>query len=117
MPHYVIALADKIQELKALVQKGEKGYRIRHAPILLKPDQKPETNDRIKNAYAASHSTIAGIMKRFVMGGMKTAPNRKTADPPSQNDRGCGNPGSVPILTLLFSKRLHTGPYRISLMN
>ena len=36
MPRYVVILADdEIQELKALVQKGGKGYRIRHAQILL----------------------------------------------------------------------------------
>ena len=43
MPRYVVTLTDgEIQELKALVQKGGKGYRIRHAQILLKLDQKPE---------------------------------------------------------------------------
>ncbi len=66
MPRYVVTLTDdEIRELKALVQKGGKGYRIRHAQILLKLDQRPEnkswTYDRIKDAYGASHSTIAGI--------------------------------------------------------
>ena len=43
MPRYVVTLTDNnIQELKALVQKGGKGYRIRHAQILLKLDQRPE---------------------------------------------------------------------------
>ncbi len=43
MPRYVVTLTDgEIQELKALVQKGGKGYRIRHAQILIKLDQKPE---------------------------------------------------------------------------
>ena len=70
MPRYVVTLTDdEIQELKALVQKGGKGYRIRHAQILLKLDQRPEnkswTYDRIKDAYGASHSTIAGIAKRL----------------------------------------------------
>ena len=83
MPRYVVILADdEIQELKALVQKGGKGYRIRHAQILLKLDQRPEnrfwTYDRIKDAYGASHSTIAGIAKRFVMEGMETALSRKS---------------------------------------
>ena len=55
MPRYVVTLTDdEIQELKVLVQKGGKGYRIRHAQILLKLDQKPEnkswTYDRIKDA-------------------------------------------------------------------
>ena len=82
MPRYVVILTDdEIQELKALVQKGGKGYRIRHAQILLKLDQRPEnrfwTYDRIKDAYGASHSTIAGIAKRFVMEGMEAALSRK----------------------------------------
>lgn len=82
MPRYIVTLTDdEIQELKALVQKGGKGYRIRHAQILLKLDQRSEnrfwTYDRIKDAYGASHSTIAGIAKRFVMEGMEAALGRK----------------------------------------
>ena len=82
MPRYTVTLTDdEIKELKALIQKGGKGYRIRHAQILLKLDQKPEntawTYDRIKEAYGASHSTIASIAKRFVMNGMEAALERK----------------------------------------
>ena len=76
MPRYIVTLTnDEIQELKALIQKGGKGYRIKHAQILLKLDQKPEnkiwTYDRIKDAYGASRATIAGIAQRFVMEGME----------------------------------------------
>lgn len=82
MPRYIVTLTDvEIQELKALVQKGGKGYRIRHAQILLKLNQTPENEswsyDRIKDAFGASHSTIAGIAKRFVMDGMAGALDRK----------------------------------------
>ena len=82
MPRYIVTLTDEeIQELKLLVQKGGKGYRIKHAQILLKLDQKPEnktwTYDRIKDAYGASRSTIAGVAKRFVMEGMEAALGRK----------------------------------------
>lgn len=82
MPRYIVTLTeDEIQELKALIKKGGKGYRIRHAQILLKLDQKPENEswsyDRIKDAFGASHSTIAGIAKRFVMDGMAAALDRK----------------------------------------
>lgn len=82
MPRYIVTLTnDETQELKALVKKGGKGYRIKHAQILLKLDQKPEnaawTYDRIKDAYGASHSTIAGVAKRFVMDGMEAALGRK----------------------------------------
>ena len=82
MPRYIVTLTDEeIQELKSLVQRGGKGYRIKHAQILLKLDQKPEnkawTYDRIKDAYGASRSTIAGVAKRFVMEGMEAALGRK----------------------------------------
>lgn len=85
MPRYIVTLTDEeIQELKALIQKGGKGYRIKHAQILLKLDQKPEnefwTYDRIKEAYGASHSTIASIAKRFVMDGIEAALGRKTQE-------------------------------------
>ena len=67
--------------MKTLIQKGGKGYRIRHAQILLKLDQRPEnktwTYDRIKDAYGASRSTIAGIAKRFVTQGLEAALGRK----------------------------------------
>ena len=82
MPRYIVTLTnDELQELKTLIQKGGKGYRIRHAQILLKLDQRPEnktwTYDRIKDAYGASRSTIAGIAKRFVTQGLEAALGRK----------------------------------------
>lgn len=85
MPRYIVTLTnDEIQELKGLIQKGGKGYRIRHAQILLKLDQIPEnrewTYDRIKDAYGASRTTIAGIAQRFVMEGMEAALGRKVQE-------------------------------------
>ena len=85
MPRYIVTLTNnEIQELKALIQKGGKGYRIKHAQILLKLDQKPEnkiwTYDRIKDAYGASRATIAGIAQRFVMEGMEAALGRKVQE-------------------------------------
>lgn len=72
---------EECQELRLLIQKGGKGYRIKHAQILLKLDRKPEnaewTYDRIKGAYRATHSTIAGVAKRFVFEGMEAALGRK----------------------------------------
>ena len=63
------------------MQKGGKGYRIKHAQILLKLDKRPEnkewTYDRIKEAYRASHSTIAGVAKRFVLERLEAALGRK----------------------------------------
>lgn len=81
MPRYVVTLTDEgIQELKAIIQKGRKGYRIKHAQILLKlnhiPENKTWTYNRISDAYGASHRTIAGIANRFVMEGLEAALGR-----------------------------------------
>ena len=82
MARYIVTLTDdEIQELKGLIQKGGKGYRIKHAQILLKLDQKPSnagwTYERMKQAYGTSNGTIAGIAKRFVTEGMEAALGRK----------------------------------------
>jgi len=72
------------KDLEDLIKKGGKGYRIRHAQILLKLDKTPEnqewTYDRITDAYGAVRSTIAAIAKRFVFEGMESALGRKTHD-------------------------------------
>lgn len=82
MPRYIVTLTDnEIQELKQLIQKGGKGYRIKHAQILLKLDRRPEnagwTYERIREAYSASNGTIAGVAKRFVIDGLEAALGRK----------------------------------------
>jgi len=82
MPRYKVTLTGgEHEDLQKLVQKGGKGYRIKHAQILLKLDQRPEnaewTYDRIKEAYGAAHSTIAGVAKRFVVEGVEAAIGRK----------------------------------------
>ncbi len=82
MPRYHVKLTDEEQkELQEQVKKGGKGYRIKHAQILLKMDERPEnkdwTYDRIGEAYSASRSTIAGVAKRFVLEGMEAALGRK----------------------------------------
>ena len=82
MVRYAVTLTDdEIQDLKAIIQKGGKGYRIKHAQILLKLDRKPcndgWTYDRIKEAFGTSNGTIAGIAKRFVTEGMQAALERK----------------------------------------
>ena len=85
MPRYIVALTEEErQELQSLIQKGGKGYRIKHAQILLKLDQKPEneawTYDRIKDAYGASRNTIAGVVKRFVLEGLEASLGRKAQE-------------------------------------
>ena len=82
MPRYKVTLTEaEREELEKLIQKGGKGYRIRHAQILLKLDEIPAnsewTYDRIKSAYGAVHGTIAGIAKRFVIEGLEVALGRK----------------------------------------
>jgi hypothetical protein len=82
MTQYKVTLSDEERKgLRELIQKGGKGYRIRHAQILLKLEAIPEnadwTYDRIKEAYSAAHSTIAGVAKRFVLEGLEAALGRK----------------------------------------
>jgi len=83
MPRYKVNLSgEERQELETLIRKGGKGYRIRHAQILLKLDSIPEnkewTYDRITAAYSSVRSTIAGIAKRFVYEGVEAALGRKS---------------------------------------
>ena len=85
MSRYKVTLtAEERKEMDCLIQRGGKGYRIRHAQILLKLDQIPEnaawTYDRIQAAYRACHTTIAGIAKRFVFEGLDAALGRKKHD-------------------------------------
>jgi transposase len=82
MPSYKVTLSNEERnELEALIQKGGKGYRIRHAQILSKLDRTPGnkgwTYDRITAAYGSVRSTIAGIAKRFVFEGLESALGRK----------------------------------------
>ena len=56
MPRYNVTLTEEERhEFELVVQKGGKGYRIKHAQILLKLDKTPEnegwTYDLIKLAY------------------------------------------------------------------
>jgi len=82
MPRYKFTLTtEERNALERMVQKGGKGYRIRHAQILLKLDDIQSntewTYDRIQEAYGACHETIAGVARRFVFDGMEAALGRK----------------------------------------
>jgi len=83
MPSYKITLTEIEQaELKELIQKGGKGYRIRHAQILLKldksnPENKEWTYLKIQEAYKSTNATIAAVAKRFVTEGLEAALGRK----------------------------------------
>jgi len=85
MPRYKVTLTvDERNELEKFVQKGGKGYRIKHAQILLKLDEIPEnkewTYELIKSAFNVSNSTVSGVAKRFVFDGMEAALGRKKRD-------------------------------------
>jgi hypothetical protein len=82
MPRYKVTLTEAERgELQKQIQKGGKGYRIRHAQILLKLDSIPEnvewTYEQIKTAYGASYGTTAGVAQRFVLEGVEAALGRK----------------------------------------
>jgi hypothetical protein len=82
MPRYNVTLTDEErQRLKALIQKGGKGYRIKRAQILLKLDKMLENREwtyaRIRAAYDTTDVTIAHIAKRFVFEGLEAALSRK----------------------------------------
>lgn len=82
MAKYRVTLTiEEIKKLEETIRKGGKGYRIRHAQILLKLDDRAEnkkwTYKRIQEAYKATPNTIAGIAKRFVMEGLEAALGRK----------------------------------------
>jgi hypothetical protein len=85
MSRYNVTLTNEERsELQNLIQKGGKGYRIKHAQILLKLDQVPAnadwTYDRIGSAYSATDATIAAVAKRFVFEGLEAALGRKTQE-------------------------------------
>jgi len=82
MPRYKFTLTNQEKEqLEKLIQKGGKGYRIKHAQILLKLDNTPEnqqwTYKHIQTAYNTSNSTISGVAKRFTTEGIEAALGRK----------------------------------------
>ena len=82
MPRYKVTLTEEeIKALEKLIQKGGKGYRIKHAQILLKLNEAPENADwtyaRIKEAYHTTSATIANIAKEFVTEGVEAALGRK----------------------------------------
>ena len=91
MPCSVVTLTgDEIQELKALVQKGGKGYRIRHAQTLLKLDQKSEnrswTYDRIQRCIWRFAQYDCGYCKMVCHGRHGSRPQQKKAGKsPSQS--------------------------------
>ncbi len=86
---YVVRLSPEEREcLEDLVNKGKtQAYRIRHAHILLKADAEgPAWLDRqITEAFSCNRSTVENIRKRYVLGGLESALDRKKrAHPPTE---------------------------------
>jgi len=82
MEAYKVTLSEEERQyLKKLIQTGGKGYRVKHAQILLKLDAVPEnakwTQERIREAYSAARNTITSVAKRFVFEGLESALGRK----------------------------------------
>jgi hypothetical protein len=85
MARYKVRLTDEEREtVNTLIQKGGKGYRIKHAQILLKLDCIPEnvewTYELIMQAYNCSRGTIAGVAQRFVLEGLEASLGRKVQE-------------------------------------
>ncbi len=82
MARYKVTLTEEeVGELERMIQKGGKGYQIKHAQILLKLNERPENAkwgyQEIMEAYGVCRGPIAGVAKRFVMDGMEAALGRK----------------------------------------
>ena len=97
MPRYIITLTnDEIQELKAIIQKGGKGYRIKHAQILLKLDQKPETRHGHMTASKMRMEPPVPPLQVLRNGlsweGWRQPLGGRYKKPPSQGDGRCGGP-------------------------
>lgn len=80
---YIVRLTkSERSKLEALVSKGKVAARKRkHAQVLLKADEGPAgagwTDERITEHVDMHFNTVAGIRKRFVEEGIKSALNRK----------------------------------------
>ena len=80
---YKVSLTpEERKEVQLLIQKGGKGYHIRHAQVLLHLDCsdetfKPWTYKKISEAYGMTEKTVGNIAQRFVMEGLTAALGRK----------------------------------------
>jgi len=80
---YIVTLSNEERDgLEELINKGKtRGYRIRHAQILLALDEKRKdgnwTREEICKAYRANPSTVSQIAQRFVEEGLESALGRK----------------------------------------
>ena len=97
-----------MEDVLDVYQRSYAGYRMKHAQILLKLDQKSSnvgwTFDRIKQACG----TIAGIARRFVTEGMEAALGRK-----KRQNRYCKVTGDVRQKSYHRLSGGITGPFRL----
>jgi hypothetical protein len=88
MIKYHVTLTESERKyLRELVAKGQtKGYRIRHAQILLALDEIPGnadwTDKKIAKAYQSNERSIGELRKRFVEEGFEAALGRKKRETP-----------------------------------
>ena len=85
MPSYKFIFTEEERDkLTRTIQKGGKGYQIKHAQVLMKLENTSEnaewTYERIRDAYYVSYNAIADVAKRFVFEGLEAALGRKKRD-------------------------------------
>ena len=78
----VVLSGEDRKKLEQIINKGkEAAYKRRHAHILLKSDQSPEgpswKDEKIKEVFGESFSTIGRVRKRFFEEGLEAAIGRK----------------------------------------
>lgn len=85
---YRVVLSRKERSmLEDIIKKGKSSaYKIRHANILLKADERgPAWSDaQIAEAYHVTLNTVGQVRKRFMERGLEGAINRKEQDKPSR---------------------------------
>jgi hypothetical protein len=87
---YRVNLSEEERDvLQRLIQKGNtKGYRIRHAQIMLALDEIPcnehWTDEKIGIAYGVRQRAVGVLRKRFVEDGFQDALERKKRETPSR---------------------------------
>ena len=97
MPRYIVKLTDEERiACQRPIRKGGKGYRIRHAQILLRLDKAHEdagwAYGRIMDAYDTTGATVAGIARRFVFEGPGAALGRRRQE--SRSRKAAGGAGA-----------------------
>lgn len=104
---YIVRLSDEErQQLTDLIREGRvQAYKLRHADILLKADADGPnwTDAAIADAFSCHTRTVEGIRKRFVLGGLDSAMERKKREIPPREKILDGD-GEARLIALACSK-------------